>query len=101
MADPSTILAILQFVDVAAKVVCEAVDKAIDEVIKHEHQERHALKELRSGVASLKSDTLVYGVLMDSMENDTDPSVRSPYTVFIQQYVIGLCTCSYAHRANT
>ena len=84
MADPSMILSKLQFVGVAAKAVCEAVGKVIDEVIKHEHEERHALTELRKGVDELKSDTLVYKVLLSAMENDTDRSGRSPYTRFIQ-----------------
>ena len=70
--------------------VCEAVDKAIE--LKHE--ERHALKDLCKGVESLKSDTLVYKVLLDTMENDTDLSGCSPYTRFIQRYVMG---CSQTH----
>src|SRR5258706_9523492 len=97
MADPATILAILQFVGVAAMAVCEAIDKAIE----LEHEERYALKELRKGVESLKSDTLVYKVLLNAMENDTDLNGRSPYTRFIQRYVMGLRSSSSAHRANT
>ena len=86
MADPSTILAILQFVGVAATAVCQATDKAIG----LEPEERYALKELRKGVDSLKSDTLVYKVLLNSMENDTDLGNRSSYTCFIQRYVMRL-----------
>ena len=96
MADPATILAILQFVGVAAVAVCEAVDKAIE----LEHEERYALKDLRKGVDSLKSDTLVYKVLLNAMENDTDLSGRSPYTRFIQRYVLRVPSSSYAHRTN-
>ena len=76
--------------------VCEAVDK----VIELKHEEQRAMKEFRKGVDSLKSDTLAYKVLMNAMENDTDLSGRSPYTRFIQGYVMGLLSNSYAHRAN-
>jgi hypothetical protein len=96
MADPATILAILQFVGTAAKGVCEAVDKAME----LEHEERQALKELRKGVESLKSDTMVYRVLLNAMESDTDLSGRSPYTRFIQRYVVGSRSSPYVHRAN-
>ena len=84
-SDPSTILAILQFVGVAATAVCQATDKAIG----LEPEERYALNELRKGVDSLKSDTLVYKVLLNSMENDADLGNRSSYTCFIQRYVMG------------
>ena len=67
--------------------VCEVIDKAIE----LEHEERHvlALKVLRKGVDNLQSDSLVYKILMNAMENDTDLSGRSPYTRFIQGYVMG------------
>ena len=94
MADPSTIISILQFVSVAAKAVCETVDKTVDEAIQLEHEERYALKDLRKVVDSLRSDALVYKVLLDAMENDTEPSGRSPYTSFIQRYVMGLRSSS-------
>ena len=94
---PEMILSILKFVRASAYAMCEVIDKAIE----LEHVERHALKELRKGIASLDSDTLAYEDLMKSMENDIDFSVRSPYLVFIQQYVMGLRSSSYAHRANT
>ena len=87
MPDPSAILGALQFVCVAAKAVCEAVDEAIE----FEQEEQHVLKDLRKGVDSLKSDTLAYKVLLNSMENDTG---HPPYTRFIQRYVMGL----RAHR---
>ena len=67
--------------------VCSIFDKAIE----LEHEERHALKDLRKGVYSLKSDTLTYKVLLNAMKNDTD---RSPYTRFIQRYVMGLRSSS-------
>ena len=93
MAAPSTILAILQPVGAAAMAVCDKIDKAI----KLECEERHVLKELRKAVDSLKSDTSVYRVLLNVMENDTDASGRSPHTRFIQQYVMGLRSSSYTH----
>ena len=77
--------------------MCQATDKAIG----LEPEERYALKELRKGADSLKSDTLVYKVLLNSMENDTDLGNRSSYTCFIQRYVMGLRSSSFAHRANT
>jgi len=86
MADPSTILAILQFVGTAATAVCQAVDKAIE----LEHEERQALKALREGVERLKSDTLVYKVLMNAMETDTDLDGHSLYARFIQRYGVAL-----------
>jgi len=96
MADPSTILGILQFVETAAMAVCQAIDK----VIELKHEERQALKELRKGVESLKSDTLVYKDLLNTMVSDTDLDRRSPYARFIRQYVNGLRSSSYIHRAN-
>ena len=96
MADPSTILSNLQFVGTAALAVCKAIDKAIE----LEHEERHALKELRKGVDSLKFDIVVYKVLLSAMENNTDLSVRSPYTRFIQGYVMRVRSSSYPHSTN-
>ena len=93
MADPATILGILQFVGAAAMAVCRAIDKAV----ALEHDERQALKELRKGVESLRSDTIVYKILMNAMEDDTDANGRSPYTQFIKRYVLGLRSTSYAH----
>jgi len=96
--DPATVLAILQFVGTAATGVCKAVDKAIE--LELEHEEKQALKELRKGAEGLKSDTLVYKVLLNAMETDTDLDKRSPYARFIQRYVMGLRSSSYVHRAN-
>jgi acyl-CoA-binding protein len=96
MVDPGTILAILQIVGAASIAVCEAINKALE----LEHDERQALKELRKGVESLRSDTQVYKVLLTAMANDTDLNGRSPYARFIQRYVIGLRSSSYAHRPD-
>ena len=84
MADPSTILVILKAVGTAALALCQVIDKATE----LEHEARHALKDLRKGIDSINSDTLVYKVLMNAMENDTDLSGHSPYTRFIQRYVM-------------
>ena len=65
--------------------VCEAVGKAIE----LEHEEKQALKELRKGVESLKSDTLVYKVLLNAMESVTDLEGRSAYARFIKRCVMG------------
>ena len=93
MADPaSSILGILQFVGAAAMAVCTAIDKALE----LEHDERHALKDLRKGVESLKSDTMVYKVLLNAMENDIDVDGRSPYTHFIQRYVMRFRSIPYS-----
>ena len=93
---PEMILATLQFVGASALAVCKVIDKAIE----LEHKERHTLQGLRKGVDSLKSDTLVYKVLLNAVENDTDLSGGSPYARFIQRCVMVLRSSSYAHRAN-
>jgi hypothetical protein len=79
MLDAGMILSILQFVGTAAEVVCQAIDKALE----CEREERQALKNLRKGVEGLKYDTMVYKVLLNAMENDTDLDGRSPDTRFI------------------
>ena len=91
MADPANILAILHLVGTAALALCKVIDKAVE----LEHEEGHALKELRKGADSLRSDTLVYKVLLSAMENDTHLSDYSSYTRFIQSYVTAFC--SQAH----
>jgi len=94
--DPEVLLVILQVIAIAALAVCGAVDKAIE----LEHDERKALRELRRAVESIKSDTMVYKVLLNAMENDADRDGRSPYARFIQRYVMGLRSSSYDHRVN-
>jgi len=94
--DPGVILAILQFVGTAASAVCKAVDKVIKVALK----ERQALQELCKAVESLKSDTLVYRVLLNATKSDINLEGRSPYVRFIQRYVMGLRSSSYVHRVN-
>jgi len=79
---PGSILALLQIVDGAAKEVCMSIDRAVE----LEHDERHARKDLGKGVQSLKSDIMVYMVLLSAMEDDVDVNGCSPYTRFIQRY---------------
>ena len=95
-SDPGVLLIILQFVGTAAMAVCQAVDKAIE----LESEERQALKELRKGAESLKSDTLVYKVLLNAIESDTDLEGRSAYARFIKRCVMGLRSSSYVHKVN-
>jgi hypothetical protein len=90
MPKPRTILDVLEFISPAAMAVCQAIDKAL----WLEREERQALKNLRKGVEGLRSDTMVYKLLLNSMENDTALNGRSPYTRFIQQYAIGLQSTS-------
>ena len=70
---------------------------------------RQALKDLRKRVESLKSDSMVYTVLLKAMEKDPDldngsPCANldksSPYTRFIQLSVVKLHSSIYANRAN-
>ena len=97
MANPSTILAHLQFVSAAAMAACDKIDNTPE---SRNGLQRQSLKELRKAIDSLRTDTLVYKVPLNAMENDTDLSRHSSYTRFIQQYVDGLLPCSCAHRAN-
>jgi len=71
--------------------VCNEINKTLG--LEPEHEERHALKDLRKGVENLKSDIIVYEVLLGSTEKDTGFSL-------VQQYVIGLRSSPYAHKAN-
>ena len=93
MADPSAILLLLHRVDRAAKALCKAIDKAINETVQHDQDKIFALKNLRKGVDSLIPDTLVYKVLLNPMKNGTDLSGRNTY-------VMELRSSSYTHRAN-
>ena len=84
------LVAILLVVDIATTLVCNEIDKAP----KPEHEEeRQALKNLREGVENMKSDIMLYEVLLSPMARDTPLSLR-------QQYVMGLRSSSYADMAN-
>ena len=89
ITDLTAILAILRSVDTAATLVCNEIDNALEP----EHEERQALKDLRKGLENLKSDIMVYEVLLSPKEMDTPPGLG-------QQYVMGSRSSSYAHTAN-
>jgi hypothetical protein len=78
MADPARILALLKFVGSAATLVCYEIDMALNV----DYGVRQALRELRNGIVSLRSDTMVYKVLLSAMESDTTGC--SIYKRFIQ-----------------
>ena len=83
MLDPETILDLVQGVGAAAKMACDAIDKVkgLDLEVKN------ALQDLRQGIDSLRSDTMVYKVLITAMQNDTNPDERSGFETFIQKSV--------------
>ena len=86
---PAAIIAILRSVDAAVTLFCNEIDKALEP----EHEERQALKDLRKGLENLKSDIMLYEVLLSPMEIDTPPSLK-------QQYVMGLRSGSYTHNSQ-
>jgi len=79
--DPGSILALVKSIGEAARVVWDATDKAFE----LEREEQGALKDLRKAVESLKSDIVVYGILVTTMVNDTYPNGLEPLTLFIQR----------------
>ena len=83
MLDPGIILALVQGVGAAAKIACDAIDKVkvLDQEVKY------ALQDLRQGIDGLKSDTMVYKVLITAMQNDTNSNGRSVFETFIQKSV--------------
>ena len=83
MLDPERILALVQGVGAAAKMACDAIDKvkAVDQEVKY------ALQDFRQGIDDLKSDTMVYKVLITAMQNDTNSNGRSVFETFIQKFV--------------
>ena len=83
MLDPGTILNLVQGVGAAAKIACDAIDK----VKGLDPEMKTALQDLRQGIDGIKSDTMVYKVLITAMQNDTNPNGASVFTSFIQKYV--------------
>ena len=79
---PETILTLVKCVDSAAKRACDA----IDEQYPH-HEVEYALQDLRQGIQSLKSDTMMYKVFITTMQNDTNPDGPSTFAIFISKYV--------------
>jgi hypothetical protein len=94
--DPGSILALVKSIGEAARVVWDATDKAFE----LEREEQGALKDLRKAVESLKSDIVVYGILVTTMVNDTYPNGLEPLTLFIQRYVKEVCGQSYSDVTN-
>lgn len=82
-ADPEDILAILRAVDAAATLVCNEVNNAFEP----DHVDGQALNVLRKAVEDLKSDIMLYKVLLE----------KDDQLGFIQQYVMGLRSSSYTH----
>ena len=76
ITDPTAILTILRSVDTAATLVCNEIDNALEP----EHEERQAPKDLRKWLGNLKSDIMLYEILLSPM---AILSLR-------QQYVMGL-----------
>ena len=87
-ADPGTILMILKGLAISTTTVYHATNRALE----LELEEQQALKDLSRAVEGVKSDTAVYETLMKAMANDTHPDSNSgsPYTRFIQRWVMGL-----------
>ena len=79
---PETILSLVESVDSAAKRACNA----IDEQDPH-HEVKYALQDLRQAIQSLKSDTVMYKVLIATMTNDIKPYGPSTFAIFISTYV--------------
>jgi len=68
--DLTAIFAILQSVDAIATLVCNEIDNAIEpEHEVAEHEVRQALKDLRKGVENLRSDIIVYNVLLKHIDH--------------------------------
>ena len=86
MAEPDTpekILSLVNCVNSAAKKACDAIDE------QDPHGEvKDALRDLRQGVQGLKSDTMMYRVLIATMQNDTSPHGLFSVAIFINTYVI-------------
>ena len=73
----------MQYVDLAARRARDAIDK----VQGLDHEVKSDLQDLRQGIESLESDTMVYKVLITAMQNDTNPNGPSVFATFIHKYV--------------
>ena len=79
---PEKILNLVNCVDSAAKKACDAIDQQ-----DPQDDAKDALQDLRQGIQSLKSDTMMYKVLIATMQNDTNPYGPSTFTIFVTTYV--------------
>ena len=80
---PETTLGLVKSVDSAAKKACDAIDEAQG----LHHEVKYALQDLRQGIQSLKSDTMMYKLLITAMKNDINPYGPSTFGIFISKYV--------------
>ena len=79
---PEKILSLVKSIDSAAKRACDAIDE------QDPHREvKYALQDLRQRIQSLKSDTMMYKILITTMQNDTNPNGPSTFAIFISKYV--------------
>ena len=83
MLDPGTILNLMQGVGAAAKMACDAIDK----VKRLDQEVKDALQDLRQGIDALRSDMMVYKVLITDMQNDTNTNRPSVFATVIQKSV--------------
>ena len=77
-----TILSLVECVNSAAKRACHA----IDEQDPH-HEVKCALQKLRQAIQSVKSDTMMYKVLIAIMKDDPNSYGRPTFAIFISRYV--------------
>ena len=96
MLDPGTILSLVQCVGSAAKMACDTIDDArgLDQEVKY------ALQDLRQRIQSLKSDTMMYRVLITAMQNDISPYGPSTFAIFIVKYVWSARASHYTHNTR-
>ena len=80
---PETILSLVTCVDSAAEKACDAIDEAQG----LHHEAKYPLQDLRQAIQHLKSDTIMYKVLLTSMKNDINPDGPSTFATFISMYV--------------
>ena len=86
----------MQYVGSSAKRARDAIDK----VQGLDHEVTSALQDLCQGIESLKSDTMVYKVLITAVQNDTNPNGPSVFATFIQKYVWNARVTRFTLTAN-
>jgi hypothetical protein len=64
-------------------VVLDAVERAK----QLEHDEKKAVEGLSQAVENIKSDTMVYKVLITAMLNDSRPDALTPTAIFLNKCV--------------
>ena len=86
----------MQYVGSAAKRARDVIDK----VQGLDPEVTSALQDLCQGIEGLKSDTMVYKVLVTTMQNDTNPNGPSVFAIFIQKYVWNAWVTRFTLTAN-